>query len=96
MSDGTRDQLYFALRLASVEEYLNSAELLPFVVADDLLVNINDECAAAVLQVLAKLARRTQVLFFTHHRHLVDIAQETLGEEVSVIPLMDGATAPAA
>ncbi|EQD53002.1 hypothetical protein B1B_10461, partial [mine drainage metagenome] len=80
MSDGARDQLYLALRLASVEEYLNSAEPLPFV-ADDLLVNFDDERAKEALRVLAELGKRTQVLFFTHHRHLVDIARATLGEE---------------
>jgi len=86
MSDGTRDQLYLALRLASVEEYLNSAEPLPFV-ADDLLVNFDDERAAAALRVLAELGRRTQVLFFTHHRHLVDIARSVLGDRITVVSL---------
>lgn len=95
MSDGTRDQLYLALRLASVGEYLNGADPLPFV-ADDLLVNFDDERAAAALRVLAELGRKTQVLFFTHHRHLVDTAKATLGEELDVIALMDEAMAPAA
>jgi uncharacterized protein YhaN len=95
MSDGTRDQLYLALRLASVEEYLDSTDSLPFV-ADDLLVNFDDERATAALRVLAQLGRRTQVLFFTHHQHLVDIARATLGEEVNVITLMNEAMTPAA
>jgi uncharacterized protein YhaN len=73
MSDGTADQLYLALRLASIEEYLSSAQPLPLV-ADDLLVNFDDSRASAALRVLAALGRRTQVLFFTHHWHLVDIA----------------------
>ena len=95
MSDGTRDQLYLALRLASVEQYLISAEPLPFV-ADDLLVNFDDERAAAALRVLAELGKKTQVLFFTHHWHLVNMVTATLGEEVHVISLMDEAMAPAA
>ncbi len=41
MSDGTRDQLYLALRLATLERYLDHAEPLPFVV-DDILVNFDD------------------------------------------------------
>jgi uncharacterized protein YhaN len=94
MSDGARDQLFLALRLASVEEYLHKAEPLPFV-ADDLLVNFDDERAKAALRVLAELGRRTQVLFFTHHTHLVDIARRALGNEVNVITLGDGGVASA-
>ena len=94
MSDGTRDQLYLALRLASVEEYLNGARPLPFV-ADDLLVNFDDERAVAALRVLAELGTRTQVLFFTHHRHLVEIARQMLGEQVNVVTLLPGAVVTA-
>jgi uncharacterized protein YhaN len=95
MSDGTADQLYLALRLASIEEYLSGAEPLPLV-ADDLLVNFDDQRSRAALRVLAELARSTQVLFFTHHRHLVDIAKEALGDGVNVISLTDEALASAA
>ena len=34
-----------------------------------------------------ELARKTQVLFFTHHRHLVDIARRSLGDSLTVISL---------
>ncbi len=86
MSDGTADQLYLALRLASVKEYLSRAQSLPFI-ADDLFINFDDERAAAGLALLAELSQKTQVLFFTHHRHLVEIARSTLGRSVSVIDL---------
>ncbi|MFZ0724476.1 MAG: AAA family ATPase [Desulfobacterales bacterium] len=75
MSDGTADQLYLALRLAGLEAYLQTNEPLPFIV-DDILIMFDDERAAATLQVLAELARRTQVIFFTHHRHLVELAEK--------------------
>lgn len=84
MSDGTVDQLYLALRVAALEEYLEQAGALPFV-ADDLFINFDDERAAAGLEVLAGLAEKTQVLFFTHHRHLVDLAREMFGPEMSVV-----------
>lgn len=87
MSTGTADQLYLALRVASVEDYLERASPLPFV-ADNLFTNFDDVRAAAGFNVLGQLAQRTQVLFFTHHRHLVDIAQATLGRQVSVISLL--------
>ena len=77
MSAGTADQLYLALRVASVEDYLDRASALPFV-ADDLFINFDDERSAAGLKILAALALRTQVLFFTHHRHLLDVAASAL------------------
>ena len=76
MSTGTADQLYLALRIASVTDYLDRAPSLPFV-ADDLFINFDDERAAAGFRVLGQLGTATQVLFFTHHEHLVDIARAT-------------------
>ena len=77
MSDGTADQLYLALRLASLEQYLENNEPLPFVV-DDILLRFDDQRALATLNVLAGLSEKTQVIFFTHHRHLVDLADEKI------------------
>jgi uncharacterized protein YhaN len=74
MSSGTRDQLYLALRLASLEKYMESAEPMPFIV-DDILVHFDDARAQATLGVLAELARRTQVILFTHHARLVEQAK---------------------
>ena len=87
MSTGTADQLYLALRTASVADYLDRAPALPFI-ADDLFINFDDERAAAGFRVLGQLAEKTQVLFFTHHQHLVDIASETLGESIPIVSLM--------
>ncbi len=77
MSEGTCDQLYLALRLASFETWLEHHEPIPFIV-DDILVNFDDERSAAALRVLAELSARTQVILLTHHRHLVDLAKKTL------------------
>ena len=46
MSDGSHDQLYLALRLASLESWLQSHEPIPFVV-DDILLNFDDRRATA-------------------------------------------------
>ena len=86
MSSGTADQLYFALRVASVEDYLGRADVLPFV-ADDLFINFDNDRAGAGFKVLGELSRKTQVLFFTHHAHLLDIARKTLGGSISVVNL---------
>ena len=90
MSDGTADQLYLALRVAAVEDYLDRAPALPFV-ADDLFVHFDDDRAEAGFRVLGALARRTQVLVFTHHRHLVDVARAALGPDLPCLSLADGA-----
>ena len=74
MSSGTRDQLYLALRLASLEKYMESAEPMPFIV-DDILVHFDDDRSKATLGVLAELAEKTQIILFTHHRQLVEQAQ---------------------
>ncbi len=74
MSDGTLDQLYFALRIASLEHYFAAHEPAPFIV-DDVLLNFDDERAAAALTALNALSNKTQIIFFTHHRRLVELAE---------------------
>ena len=74
MSDGTRDQLYLSLRLATLESYLAKSEPLPFVV-DDILINFDDARSAATLKVLAELSKKTQVILFTHHARLKEMAE---------------------
>ncbi len=73
MSDGTADQLYLALRLAGIETYLETEEPMPLIF-DDILIRFDDDRAGAALEVLRGLSEKTQVIFFTHHRHLVDLA----------------------
>jgi uncharacterized protein YhaN len=77
MSEGTVDQLFLALRVAAVEDAAAQGVRLPFV-ADDLFINFDDERAAAGFKVLAELAEKTQVLFFTHHAHLAEVATKAL------------------
>ena len=75
MSEGTRDQLYLALRLASVEQALARGIRLPFL-ADDLFVTFDEERTAAGLKILAELSEKTQVLFFTHHGYIINNSKE--------------------
>lgn len=81
MSEGTTDQLFLALRLAALEQSVAAGVGLPFL-ADDLFVNFDDRRAEAGFRVLAEVARTTQVLFFTHHPHLVQIAKSVVGAEL--------------
>lgn len=77
LSDGTRDQLFLALRIASLERYFENNEPIPFIL-DDILVNFDDARSRASLVVLGELAQKTQVLFFTHHARVAELAQEVM------------------
>jgi uncharacterized protein YhaN len=74
LSEGTLDQLYLALRLAAIESYARTTEPLPFI-ADDLLVNFDDRRARAAIRVLADFGKVTQVILFTHHGHIAEMAE---------------------
>ncbi len=91
LSDGTRDQLFLALRLASMERHLAHNEPVP-VIIDDALINFDDFRARAALTLLGALAMKTQVIFFTHHRHLVDLAVECVDKEVLASHDLDALT----
>ncbi|HUG56837.1 MAG TPA: AAA family ATPase [Candidimonas sp.] len=86
LSDGTRDQLYLALRLAALELHLQQAAALPFI-ADDLFINYDDARAKAGLMALAVLSEKTQVIFLSHHDHLLDTARSVFGHDMNVVML---------
>jgi uncharacterized protein YhaN len=92
LSDGAADQLYLALRLAYLRHYLGANPAQP-VILDDVLVNFDDDRATAALAELARLAGRTQVILFTHHAHLAELARATLPADALFIQQL-GAAAP--
>ncbi|HEX3989536.1 MAG TPA: hypothetical protein VHX39_00045, partial [Acetobacteraceae bacterium] len=73
LSEGTRDQLFLALRVAAIEDHLKTAEPLPFI-GDDILQTFDDDRALAALRVLTELSQHTQVIVLTHHRHILELA----------------------
>lgn len=87
MSEGTRDQLYLALRLAALALRRSAGVDLP-VLLDDVLMTSDDGRAGLMLHALAEFSRGSQVIVFTHHAHLIDVAQANLDVEVlSVVRL---------
>lgn len=86
MSEGSRDQLYLALRLAALELQSEEGAGMPLI-ADDLFVNFDDRRTGAGLNALGELSRRMQVVFLTHHDHLVPLARQVLGEDLNVVVL---------
>jgi uncharacterized protein YhaN len=93
MSDGSRDQLYLALRIAAMERYLEDHEPMPLIL-DDLLITFDNERTTAILPQLANLAERTQIFLFTHHKHIVDLCYETLGNGQFALHQLRNVVAP--
>ncbi|MGO9941761.1 MAG: AAA family ATPase [Rhodoblastus sp.] len=86
LSEGARDQLYLALRLAFLEDYAGRSEAPPFI-GDDLFASFDDSRVAAGLRTLEQASGAIQPIIFTHHAHIVGIAQEHLGERAQILRL---------
>jgi uncharacterized protein YhaN len=72
LSEGARDQLFLALRLALLER--RAGEPLPFI-GDDILASFDDDRTRLTLSLLADFGRKSQVILFTHHNHVADLAR---------------------
>jgi uncharacterized protein YhaN len=92
LSDGGRDQLYLSLRIATVLHLVERTRPMPLVL-DDILIHFDDDRARAALSVLGEVAKTTQVLFFTHHARLVELARQAIAD--SELQVCDLASAPA-
>ncbi len=86
LSRGTRAQLFFALRLASLWPKLQSVEFsdarspderLPLVL-DDLFVEFDDDRTVAAFEILGEFAQHGQVLYFTHLARDVQAAEDAV------------------
>jgi len=77
LSTGTRDQLYLALRIASLERYCRTNEPLPLIL-DDVLIQFDDPRASNALAVLGELSTHMQILYFTHHQRDVTLARKAV------------------
>jgi uncharacterized protein YhaN len=84
LSEGTRDQLFLALRLALLER--RTSEPMPFI-GDDLLTSFDDERTLAGLRLLVAAGKHRQIILFTHHKHVVDLARTVQDYPVDFIDL---------
>lgn len=84
LSEGARDQLYLALRVAVIQVHAEHSEPLPFI-ADDLLVHFDDDRAAAAITLLRQVGRISQVILFTHHAHIGALAARQEGVAIQSI-----------
>jgi uncharacterized protein YhaN len=93
LSDGTRDQLYLSLRLATLGQYFQTNTKMPWVL-DDVLVHFDDTRATAALQVLSEFAQETQVLFFTHHARTLELAKRHIAPNLVAFHELGATTRP--
>ena len=84
LSEGTRDQLFLALRLALLEHRV--AEPLPFI-GDDLLASFDEKRTAGTLALLSEFSRNRQVILFTHHLHVAELAAAARDPAIEVIAM---------
>jgi len=68
LSQGTLDQMYLAIRLAIVDHLDDGRDRLPLFM-DEVFVNWDQERRRGALDVLAQMAERRQIFFFTCHPH---------------------------
>lgn len=74
LSKGTRFQLYLALRVAGYHEFALSRQAVPFI-ADDIMETFDDFRAEEAFRLFAGMAEVGQVIYFTHHQHICEIAR---------------------
>jgi uncharacterized protein YhaN len=84
LSEGARDQLYLALRLAYTEDYAARADAPPFI-GDDIFASFDDSRTGHGLEALAGIGDRIQPILFTHHLQVIESARLRLGDAADII-----------
>ena len=79
LSKGARFQLYLALRVAGYHEFAKTRAPAPFV-ADDIMETFDHFRAEEALRLFADMGRVGQVIYFTHHQHLAELAKAVCPE----------------
>jgi uncharacterized protein YhaN len=75
MSKGTRFQLYLALRAAAYEQMVAQGVQLPFF-CDDVFETFDEDRTRAACGLMERIGKSGQAIYLTHHRHVVEIANE--------------------
>ncbi len=91
LSQGTREQLYLAIRLAYMKNAVQYKEPLPLIM-DDILVNFDVTRSVQTAKTLSTFIDSEpshQILFFTCHPHIVTVLQENVAKS-SLYLINDG------
>ncbi len=87
MSKGTKFQLYLALRAAAYEQVAAGGTVLPFF-CDDIFETFDESRTTAACGLMRQIGQRGQAIYLTHHKHVVEIAQQLCGNDVKVHDLV--------
>ncbi len=90
LSEGSRDQLYLALRIVALEEFAAGSPAPPFI-ADDVLQTFDDARTLASLRALVDLSRHVQVIAMTHHPHVAALAGSLPKGHVHIVAIREEA-----
>jgi uncharacterized protein YhaN len=83
MSKGTRFQLYLALRAAAYDQMVATGTVLPFF-CDDVFETFDEDRTRAACGLLRRIGRAGQAIYLTHHRHVVEIAEEVCAGDLRI------------
>ena len=72
MSRGTKEQLYFAMRLGLISTFETNSEPMP-IIMDDILVNFDDDRGQATIEGLLGFSEKRQILVLTCHKNTLEI-----------------------
>ena len=81
MSRGTREQLYYAMRLGLIRVYETEREPMP-IIMDDILVNFDDHRGPSAIRELAEFAKYRQIIILTCHSRGADLYQDLGAKEI--------------
>lgn len=90
LSEGTRDQLYLAMRFGTLMARASHGSLPLPIVLDDVFVNFDDARTRAGLSRLAELVPLTDVVYFTHHERVLELAREAVPAELLDVVRLPG------
>jgi uncharacterized protein YhaN len=88
LSTGTREQIYFALRLALLDQLDRAGERLPLFL-DEVFVNWDAERRNAGLGLLAEVAESRQIFLFTCHPEMAEAATRVGATKISLPQLSE-------
>ncbi|AGC69428.1 SMC domain-containing protein [Thermoclostridium stercorarium subsp. stercorarium DSM 8532] len=80
LSSGTADQVYFALRLATVRLMEKDGETLPLFL-DDPFVQYDEERTKNAFKLLCEESGRRQIILFTCRKRELELAREVFGDK---------------
>ncbi len=84
LSRGTKEQLYFAMRLGLIKEYESQSESMP-IIMDDIFVNFDDDRGPLAMEALHNFALSRQVIVLTCHKNMCELYKGLGVNEVAII-----------